>query len=56
MLTSKKPSKGAKLFHPLATKMVRTVDSVTTQVSAKKTNSGRVKIISEIPVRGPSQV
>jgi len=49
MLTSKKPKKGARLFHPRATKMVRTVLRVTTQVSAKKTRTGRAVIIGEIP-------
>ena len=46
---------GAKLFHPRATKIVRTVDSVTTHVSAKKTSSGKVEIIGDILVGDPAK-
>src|SRR5260370_26350591 len=55
MLTSKKPSKGAKLFHPRDTKIARTVDSVTTHVSAKKTSSGKVEIKGDILIGDPAK-
>jgi hypothetical protein len=40
MLTSKNPSKGARIFMPLATKMILMVPIVTTQSSARKTTRG----------------
>src|SRR5437899_13098182 len=45
MLTSKKPRKGARTFHPRAIKIVRIVASVTTVVSAKKTRAGKLKTL-----------
>src|SRR5437763_473863 len=42
MLTSKKPRNAAAALRPRAMKMVRTVDMVTTQVSATKTSSGSI--------------
>src|SRR5437667_5606912 len=45
MLTSKKPSNGARTFHPRAIKIVRIVTSVTTIVSAKKTRVGKLKMV-----------
>ncbi len=40
MLTSNAPKSGARNFMPRATKMVRMVESVTTQTSAAKINKG----------------
>src|SRR5437868_1364831 len=41
MLISKKPSREASSLIPRETKMIRTVESVTTQISARKTSKGR---------------
>src|SRR5438132_13391824 len=45
MLTSKKPSNVARIFHPREINIVRIVASVTTIVSAKKTRAGKLKIV-----------
>jgi hypothetical protein len=49
MLISKKPSEAAKDFRPLVTQIVRTVHRVTTQVSARKTSTGK---IDSSPING----
>src|SRR5207249_3136580 len=52
MLTSKKPSKGARTFHPRAMKIVRTVDRVTTMVSARNTKAGKLRTAGTMGLSG----
>src|SRR5262249_41503268 len=52
MLTSKNPRAAAGVFHPRAMKMVRMVASVTTHVSAKKTKTGKERIMEKIDPTG----
>src|SRR5947207_14456631 len=52
MLTSKKPSKGARTFHPRAMKIVRTVERVTTTVSARNTKAGKLRTAGTVGLSG----
>src|SRR5258708_7657213 len=53
MLISKKPSTDAMVFIPRDRKMIRMVESVTTQSSAKKMSSGKYSDMAIQPSGGP---